>query len=98
MSKIQTICCLLLFLVLLFSMDMIFGNIVRESFRGGGGGGGGGIGRGLNGAGANIGRGLDLGLGITALNKNQLVNYNSSAYYTDDQPFYYSFPLFNQIQ
>jgi hypothetical protein len=97
MSKIQTICCLFLFLVLLFSMDMIFGNIVRENFRGGGGvGGGGGLSRGLNGAGANIGRGLGLGLGVTALREQQLANYNYNS--TDDQPFYYGFPLFNQTQ
>lgn len=98
MSKIQTICCLVLFLFIIFSMDMIFGNMVRESFRGGGGGvGGGGLGRGLNGPGAGLGRGLGLGLGVTALKEQQLVNYNSSAY-SDDQPFYYSFPFINQIQ
>ena len=33
MSKIQTILSLLLFLVILFSMDMIFGNPIRETFR-----------------------------------------------------------------
>lgn len=61
MSKIQTVYCLLLFLFVLFSMDMIFGNMVRESFRGGGGGGG----RGLGGGGLGLGgRGLGGGLGL----------------------------------
>ena len=32
MSKTQTIVGLLLFLVILFSMNMIFGNILRETF------------------------------------------------------------------
>jgi hypothetical protein len=32
MSKIQTIFGLLLFLIILFSMNMIFGNILRETF------------------------------------------------------------------
>ena len=32
MSKIQMIFGLLLFLIILFSMNMIFGNILRESF------------------------------------------------------------------
>ena len=32
MSKIQTILSLLLFLVIMFSMDMIFGNPIRETF------------------------------------------------------------------
>ena len=34
MSKIQTIFYLLVFLIVLFSMDMIFGNPLRETFRG----------------------------------------------------------------
>ncbi len=32
MSKIQTIFGLLVFLIILFSMNMIFGNVLRESF------------------------------------------------------------------
>jgi hypothetical protein len=32
MTKIQTIFCLFLFLVIVFSMDMIFGNPIRETF------------------------------------------------------------------
>jgi hypothetical protein len=32
MSKIQTIVGLLLFLIILFSMNVIFGNVLRESF------------------------------------------------------------------
>jgi hypothetical protein len=34
MSKIQTIICLLIFIVVLFSMDMIFGNPLKETFSG----------------------------------------------------------------
>jgi hypothetical protein len=33
MSKIQTIIILFVFLIVLFSMDMIFGNPLRETFR-----------------------------------------------------------------
>jgi hypothetical protein len=36
MSKIQTIIILFVFLIILFSMDMIFGNPLRETFRGDG--------------------------------------------------------------
>lgn len=32
MTKIQTIVSLLLFLIIIFSMDMIFGNPIRETF------------------------------------------------------------------
>lgn len=34
MSKLQSILGLLVFLVIIFSMDMIFGNPLRETFRG----------------------------------------------------------------
>ncbi len=34
MSKIQTIIWLFIFIVILFSMDMIFGNPLKETFRG----------------------------------------------------------------
>ena len=34
MSKIQTIIWLFVFLIVIFSMDMIFGNPIRESFKG----------------------------------------------------------------
>jgi hypothetical protein len=34
MSKIQTIICLFIFIVIIFSMDMIFGNPLRETFKG----------------------------------------------------------------
>lgn len=47
MTKIQTILSLLLCLVIIFSMDMIFGNPLRETFRGGGGIGMGGLGLGV---------------------------------------------------
>ena len=36
MSKIQTIIILFVFLIVLFSMDMIFGNPLRETFSGNG--------------------------------------------------------------
>lgn len=34
MSKMQTIICLFIFIVIIFSMDMIFGNPLRETFKG----------------------------------------------------------------
>ena len=34
MSKIQTIMCLLIFIIIIFSMDSIFGNPLRETFKG----------------------------------------------------------------
>ena len=34
MSKIQTILWLLILLILIFSMDMIFGNPIKETFKG----------------------------------------------------------------
>lgn len=48
MSKIQTIICLFIFVVIICSMNVFFG--ITESFGGGGGGRGGGLGgRGLGG-------------------------------------------------
>ena len=92
MSKIQIVYCLLLFLIVLFSMDMIFGNMLLESFRGGGGGRGGlGLGR----SGLGLGLGTGLGLGVRDINLSS-VNLSS-----DDQPFYYEFPwrsIFIQTQ
>ncbi len=34
MQKIQSIMCLFCFLIILFSMDLIFGNPIRETFKG----------------------------------------------------------------
>jgi hypothetical protein len=34
MSKIQTIIWLFIFIIIVFSMDMIFGNTLRETFKG----------------------------------------------------------------
>ena len=34
MSKIQTLICLFIFIVIVFSMDMIFGNPLKETFSG----------------------------------------------------------------
>ncbi len=80
MSKIQTIICLFIFVVIICSMNVFFG--ITESFGGGGGGGrGGGAGlggRGLGGAGLGI-RGLSgRGLGISA---NQYTNETNSGYF-----------------
>jgi hypothetical protein len=57
MSKIQSIICLLIFLIVLFSMDMIFGNPLRESFSGVAWDSGLGVGMGKSG----IGRGVGIG-------------------------------------
>jgi hypothetical protein len=103
MSKLQTIFGLLLFLVILFSMDMIFGYPLRETF-GGGRGGGGRIG--IAGA-SSIGLGDGLGAGraldyIPAFRANRLnaniINSNGGFLgaempYTqgDDQPLFFGF-------
>lgn len=83
MSKLQSILCLLVFLIIVFSMDMIFGNPLRETFRGGGGGGG---------------RGLGLGLGNRVLinrniNTSGFVAADAPPYYfeqSDDEPFFFN--------
>jgi hypothetical protein len=75
MSKIQTIICLFIFVVIICSMNVFFG--ITESFGGGGGGGGRGGGAGLGGRGLG-GRGLGirgLGLGI----RDQDINVDQSA-------------------
>ena len=96
MTKIQTILSLFLFLVIVFSMNMIFGNPIRETFRGGGGGGlgrglggglGGGLGEGLGrGLGRGLGGGLGGGLGIGLGNRLAL---NNKSIITNDIPSYY---------
>ena len=73
MSKIQTIICLFIFVVIICSMNVFFG--ITESFGGGGGGGRGG-GAGLGGRG--LGGGAGLGLGIRA---NQNTNETNSGYF-----------------
>jgi hypothetical protein len=76
MSKIQTIICLFIFIVIICSMNVFFG--ITESFGGGGGGGGRGGGAGLGGRGLG-GRGLGgRGLGIRA---NQNTNETNSGYF-----------------
>jgi hypothetical protein len=98
MSKIQTILGLFLFLVILFSMDMIFGYPLRETFGGGGGGGGGGRGGGRIGiaGGANVGLGNGLGVGraldyIPAIRANRLngnLIYSGQGYLGATAPYY----------
>ena len=68
MSKIQTIICLFIFVVIICSMNVFFG--ITESFGGGGGGGGRGGGGGLGGRGLG-GRGLGI--------RDQDINVNQSA-------------------
>ena len=94
MHKVQTIISLLLFLVIVFSMDMIFGNPLMESFRGGGGSG--------RGSGLSE-RGLGLGVG-----RQNILNNNNSGFLaadvppsyfeqSDDEPLFFRFPFrFNQ--
>jgi len=94
MSKIQTIIYLFVFLIVLFSMDMVFGNPLRETFRGGGGG----LGLG--------GRGIGLGGGLIAnrmafnrnINNNSLTTNDVPPYYfeqSDDEPLFFNW--FNQF-
>jgi len=93
MHKAQTIISLLLFLVIVFSMDMIFGNQLMESFRGGGSGRGPGL--------------SERGLGLAVGRQNILNNNNSGflaadvppSYFeqSDDEPLFFRFPFrFNQ--
>ena len=99
MSKIQTIIYLFVFLIVLFSMDMVFGNPLRETFRGGGGGGIGLGGLGLGGRGG-------LGGGLIAnhmafnhnINNNSLTTNDVPPYYfeqSDDEPLFFNW--FNQF-
>lgn len=72
MSKIQTIICLFIFVVIICSMNVFFG--ITESFGGGGGGGGRGGGGGLGGRGLGLGRGFGLGIRDQDINVNQSTN------------------------
>ena len=105
MSKIQTIIYLFVFLIVLFSMDMVFGNPLRETFRGGGGGGIGlgGIGLGVRGG---LGGRSGLGGGLIAnhmafnhnINNNSLTTNDVPSYYfehSDDEPLFFNW--FNQF-
>ena len=95
MHKIQTIISLFLFLVIVFSMDMIFGNSLMETFRGGGIGVGGGI---------RVG-GIN---GVQNVRQNILNNSNNSGFLagdvppsyfdqSDDEPLFFRSPFrFNQ--
>jgi hypothetical protein len=98
MSKIQTIIYLFVFLIVLFSMDMVFGNPLRETFRGGGGGGlglggrgiglgGGGLG--LGGGGLGLGGRSGLGGGLIANRMAFNRNINNNSLTTNDVPPYY---------
>ena len=100
MSKIQTIIYLFVFLIVLFSMDMVFGNPLRETFRGGGGGG---IGLG---GGLGLGGRSGLGGGLIAnrmafnrnINNNSLTTNDVPPYYfeqSDDEPLFFNW--FNQF-
>ena len=93
MSKIQTIIYLFVFLIVLFSMDMVFGNPLRETFRGGGGGG------------LGLGGRSGLGGGLIAnrmafnrnINNNSLTTNDVPPYYfeqSDDEPLFFNW--FNQ--
>lgn len=105
MSKIQTIIYLLVFIIVLFSMDMTFGNPLRETFRGGSGGGRLGGGR-LGGAGLGVGSGLGVGIGPrlnktigTGLSNAPLITSNIPLWVlkrqSDDEPLSFSFPFLN---
>ena len=87
MTKIQTILSLFLFLIIIFSIDMIFGNPIRETFRGGGGGGGGG-----SGLGGGLGLGLGLGRGLALNNKSIITNDIPSYYFeqSDYEPLFFN--------
>ena len=84
MTKIQTILSLFLFLIIIFSIDMIFGNPIRETFRGGGGGG--------SGLGLGLGRGSGLGRGLALNNKSIITNDIPSYYFeqSDYEPLFFN--------
>jgi hypothetical protein len=94
MFKIQTILALLLFLIILFSMDMIFGNPIRETFSNQ---------IGLPG-GRSIGiDGASLGSQLNYKPNNNVSRYNGDTVYSgkgfladnepkgDDQPLFFGF-------
>lgn len=94
MTKIQTILSLFLFLVIIFSMDMIFGNPISETFS--------------NRVGLPGGRNIGIQGDVNELNYKPMVrtntlngnmNYSSSGflgatapqYQSDDQPLFFGF-------
>lgn len=96
MSKIQTILGLLLFLFILFSMDMIFGNPIRETFSNQIGLPGG-RNIGINGVGSN----LDYKPPIRTNTLNGNMIYSGSGFLGatapypkgDDQPLFFGFSI-----
>ena len=102
MKKIQTIIYLLVCIIVLCSMDMIFGNPLRETFRGGSGRvglGGARLGReglGLGGTGAGIGPRLNKIIG-TGLPNSSLITSDIPLWVfkrqSDDEPLHFSFPF-----
>jgi hypothetical protein len=92
MSKIQTIIYLLVFLIVLFSMDMMFGNPLRETFRGS-----------SIGTGVGVGSKLDYRPATRQNTLNGNMVYPSGGFtaanippsfkrQSDDQPLHFSFP------
>ena len=93
MTKIQTILSLLLFVVIIFSMDMIFGNPIRETFSGL---------PGANNIGItdnDVGRKLDYTPPVRTNTKNGNMIYSGSGFLGvterypkgDDQPLFFGF-------
>ena len=102
MSKLQTMFGLLLFLVIIFSMDMIFGNPLRETFSGRTGnriGVSGSANVGLDGG--NIGSSLDYipKFRTNTLNGNMIYSgrgfLGENMHYSqgDDQPLFFGFSI-----
>ena len=101
MSKIQTILGLLLFLTIIFSMDMIFGNPIRESFSNQVGLPGG-RNIGINGVGINgVGSNLDYKPVIRTNTLNGNMVYSGRGFLGatspypkgDDQPLFFGFSI-----
>lgn len=77
MSKIQTIICLFIFIIIIFSMDLIFENPLRETFKG--------IEMSTVGAELN-----ELPNAKYRVLKNTDISYGMAS---DDQPLFFSFPF-----
>jgi hypothetical protein len=87
MSKIQTIIWLFVFLIVIFSMDMIFGNPIRESFKGIGVAGGRDVSTGSIGADYIPSTKITNGGFLAAPIPD---NYKTKS---DDEPLHFSFPF-----
>lgn len=94
MSKIQTIIWLFILLIIIFSMDMIFGNPLRETFTS--------AGVGLPGVGLAGGRDVSIGsIGAEYIPNTKVTNGGFLAakippnykIKSDDQPLHFSFSL-----